>query len=67
MPIFNERGLVLAMPPDSPVALSSGEDSAEGAEEEEDAGERDRKVEPDALAPAGREGGSRAARDCDGN
>ncbi|KAM3197607.1 hypothetical protein ACQJBY_072964 [Aegilops geniculata] len=29
------------------------------------AGERDRKVEPDALAPAGREGSSGAARDCD--
>ncbi|VAH72428.1 unnamed protein product [Triticum turgidum subsp. durum] len=57
---FNNGGAV----EDEPM-VDSDSDFEQGAEEEEDAGERDRKVEPDALAPAGREGSSGAARDCD--
>uniref|UniRef100_A0A453DYL3 Uncharacterized protein n=2 Tax=Aegilops tauschii subsp. strangulata TaxID=200361 RepID=A0A453DYL3_AEGTS len=62
---FNNGGAV----EDEPM-VDSDSDFEQGAEEEEEdagvvAGERDRKVEPDALAPAGREGSSGAARDCD--
>ncbi|KAF7034908.1 hypothetical protein CFC21_045859 [Triticum aestivum] len=63
---FNNGGAAEDEPMvDSDSDFEQGEQGAGEENADVVAGECEREVEPEALAPAGREGGSRAARDCD--